>query len=96
MDPRESYIALNMMDGIGPVKVRAMIDVLGSPEAIFRATEADLTRVRGIGPELARRILTAPQTLNMAGEQRRADRAGTGRRPSSGAHPGGDAGWALT
>lgn len=76
MDPRESYIALNMMDGIGPVKVRALVDALDSPENIFRASEADLRRVKGVGPELARRILSAPDSLDVAGEQRKADRHG--------------------
>ena len=76
MNARESYIALNMMDGIGPVKVRALIDALGSPEAIFEASEADLRRVRGIGDELARRVRTGPETLDVAAELRRAERAG--------------------
>jgi hypothetical protein len=33
MTDREAYIALNMIEGLGPVTVRALIDALGSPSA---------------------------------------------------------------
>lgn len=76
MDSREAYIALNMLDGIGPIKVRAMIDALGSPEAIFGASFEVLTRVDGIGPRLAERIAEAPDRLDLRAESRRAEKVG--------------------
>lgn len=76
MDARESYIALNMIDGIGPIKVRAMIDTLGSPEAVFEASVDALTRVPGIGVRLAERLVAAPGRLDIAGEIRRAGKLG--------------------
>jgi DNA processing protein len=76
MDTRETYIALNMIDGIGPIKVRAMIDALGSPEAVFGASVEQLTRVDGVGTLLAERIAAAPAQLDVRGEVRRAERLG--------------------
>lgn len=57
MTDREAYIALNMMAGLGPIKVRALIDVLGSPQAVFEAGENELLRVRGIGDRLSSSIV---------------------------------------
>lgn len=57
MNARESYIALNMMDRVGPVVARALRDHLGSIEAVFTAGPEALRGARGVGPELARAIL---------------------------------------
>ena len=35
MTSREAYIALNMVDGVGPVRLRALLDQFGTPEAIW-------------------------------------------------------------
>jgi DNA processing protein len=76
MDARASYIALNMVDGVGPVKVRAMIEALGSPEAIFQADAGRLSEIKGVGRELARRILEARSTMDIVAEERAAARLG--------------------
>ncbi|MBI9021539.1 MAG: DNA-protecting protein DprA [Verrucomicrobia bacterium] len=57
MTDREAYIALNQMEGLGPIKVRALIDFLGSPQAVFEVDANDLLRVRGIGEKLSTSIL---------------------------------------
>jgi DNA processing protein len=61
---REAYIALNMMDRVGPVRVRAMAEALGSVTSIFEASDADLRAVDGVGPVLARAILEQRQRLD--------------------------------
>lgn len=72
MTPSEAYIALNMIEGLGPVKVRALIDALGSPSAVFE-TEADaLRRVRGIGEKLSETILSQRGKIDPQGEIDRA------------------------
>jgi DNA processing protein len=76
MDARTAYITLNMMDGIGPVKVRAMIDALGSPEAILSSHSDALRGVKGIGPELARRITSPEERPDAEAEIRRAGKLG--------------------
>jgi DNA processing protein len=70
--PREAYIALNMIDGIGPVKVRALVEAFGSPEGVFSAAQAGLVRVRGIGPELAQSIITQREQVDPIAEQEKA------------------------
>lgn len=57
MTEQEAYIALNMMERIGPVGVRSLVAVLGSARAIFKASSAELQQADGIGPELAASLI---------------------------------------
>lgn len=57
MQDRETYIILNMIEGLGPVSVRRLIDALGSPKAILEADREALMEARGIGEKLALKIL---------------------------------------
>ncbi len=77
MTERDAYIALNMMDRIGPVGVRALVEVLGSATAIFSASAAELRQAVGIGPQMAEHILRQRDTLDIDGELRRAEETGT-------------------
>lgn len=74
MDDRLAYIALNMMEDVGPVGVRAMSEHLGSLPAIFDASERDLTAADGIGPTAARRILEQRDHLDPGREIARAEK----------------------
>ncbi len=76
MTEREAYIVLNMMEDIGPVRVRALMDVLGSAAAIHEAGLEDLIRANGVGRELARRILEQREEKNPAEELARAEKLG--------------------
>jgi DNA processing protein len=76
MTRREAYIALNMIDALGPVRVRNLVAALGSPEAIWDASEADLRRAEGIGPEVARGVIAQRGRVDPAAEESRARRAG--------------------
>lgn len=76
MTAREAYIALNMIDEVGPVRVRALLDRLGSPEAILRAGMAELTRVEGIGAEVARNLVRWRETVKLEEELARIEQAG--------------------
>jgi DNA processing protein len=76
MTEREAYIALNMMEKVGPVSVRSLSGRLGSAAAIFEAAPEDLTGAPGVGREPVRAILAQRGTVDWAGEQRRAAEAG--------------------
>ncbi|MBP7830039.1 MAG: DNA-processing protein DprA [Kiritimatiellae bacterium] len=76
MTEREAYIALNMTDKIGPVRVRALIETLGSPQAVFGAGRAQLVSVKGIGEDLAESILQQRDTLDPAAEEQKAQALG--------------------
>ena len=71
MTSREAYIALNMIDGVGPVRVRALLQHLGRPEAILSASERELVSVDGVGEELARNIAGWRERVDLDAELRR-------------------------
>jgi len=75
MNEREAYIALNMMERVGPVVVRSLAEVLGSAAAVFEADEKALMRARGVGRELAAAIGRQRQTVDVAAELQRASEA---------------------
>lgn len=56
MTNREATIALNMLPKIGPVRVRKLLERLGSAEKILNATLDTITRTPGIGNETAKII----------------------------------------
>jgi DNA processing protein len=73
---REAYIALNMVDGIGPVRVRALLDLFGSVTTVLEASPKDWVEAKGIGPQLAEKIHPRLREADVAGELKRAEKAG--------------------
>ena len=71
MDPREAFVALNLIDGVGPVRVRQLLSVFGEPEAILRATSAQLQKVQGIGADTAEAIAHWERDIDLPGELKR-------------------------
>ncbi len=65
MTDRESYLALNLLPGIGPVRVRRLLEVFGTPGAILSAPRDRLRAVEGIGHELAGVISSWRDTLDL-------------------------------
>lgn len=51
--PREALIVLNMIPGLGPVRIRALLDHFGSPELVLHARSEFLQRIPGIGAKVA-------------------------------------------
>ncbi len=76
MTERDAYIALNMIDQLGPVRVRALVEALESAAAVFTASESDLRGVAGIGPALAETILRQRGAADPAREEEKARRLG--------------------
>ena len=72
MESRRAFIALNMMEGMGPVRVRALTEALGSVAAIFTADEKTLQRARGIGPDLAARTVRNRDVVDVEAELEKA------------------------
>jgi len=77
MTEQEAYIALNMMEKVGPVSVRSLAAVLGSVSAIFDASASDLQQADGIGSALASSIIRQRDTLKMDEELARAEDSNT-------------------
>lgn len=65
MDQREAYIVLNMIEGLGPVSVRRLVDALGSPKAILEADREALMEARGVGEKLALKIIVQRDSINV-------------------------------
>jgi DNA processing protein len=73
---REALIALNMMEGMGPITVSALVTGLGSAEAIFSAPRQDLMGSHGVGPRIADTILRQRDDIEWAHEIEQAEEMG--------------------
>ena len=71
MTETEAYIALNMIPGLGPVRLRALIASLGSPEVILTSGRNALAAVDGVGRETAAAISEWEQTVDLPAELQR-------------------------
>jgi DNA processing protein len=73
VDAREALVVLNLLEGIGPVRVRQLLEFFGDATKVLQASRAALTRVKGIGDDLACTIVEWQSTTDLAGELKRAD-----------------------
>ena len=76
MTSREAYIALNMVDGVGPIRVRALRDRFGEPQAILAASKTELMQVEGVGEEVARSITSWREKVDLDAELQRIEKSG--------------------
>ncbi|MDB6058125.1 MAG: hypothetical protein JWO95_1969 [Verrucomicrobiales bacterium] len=76
MDSREAFVALNMIEGIGPVRVRQLLEHFGESPAILSASKSQLEQVYGIGPEIAEAVTNWNKTVDLAGELKRIEQFG--------------------
>jgi len=73
---RDAYIALNMLDQIGPVRTRKLIAALGSPEAVFEANEDVISQIPGFGRELVKSIVDGRSQVDPVAEEKKAAKSG--------------------
>jgi DNA processing protein len=86
MEPIEALVALNMIDHVGPVRLRQLLSHFGeSPAAVLGASRQALAAVHGIGEETAEAISSWKQAIDLDAELRRID--GAGVRVISGTDP---------
>ena len=76
MNSKEAFLALNLLPGIGPVRVRRMLEYFHEPEKVLAAAENDLQEVPGIGKEMARQIHAWETTVDLPEELRRMEEYG--------------------
>ena len=76
MTAREAYIVLNQIDHVGPVRVRALCEALGSPEGVLEASISMLASVRGIGPKVAESIVSQREERDALREEKAAEKLG--------------------
>ncbi len=73
MESREALVALNLIDGVGPVRVRQLLEHFGEASAILGASRQDLLRVRGIGEDTANAIAGWEKSVDLAAELKRVE-----------------------
>ncbi len=71
MEPREALVALNMIEHVGPVRVRQLLEHFGDAPPILGASKSQLLQVRGIGEETADAIVNWEKTVDLPGELKR-------------------------
>ena len=71
MDSREALVALNLIEHVGPVRVRQLLECFGEAPAILKASRQQLLRVHGIGEETAQAIASWEKTIDLDGELKR-------------------------
>jgi DNA processing protein len=71
MDAREAFVALNMIDHVGPVRIRQLLDQFGDAPSVLGAGKHQLLRVPGIGEETASSIANWQDSIDLAGELKR-------------------------
>lgn len=76
MDEKRAYICLNLIPGIGPIKVSSLIEVFGSASNILNQSSQELQKVNGIGAKLAEQVATGKGNYNPDEELRMAELAG--------------------
>ena len=71
MEEREAFVALNMIEHVGPVRVRQLLAHFGDAVAILKASKLQLLQVRGIGEDTAEAISAWEKHVDLAAELKR-------------------------
>ena len=71
MDSSEALIALNLIEHVGPVRARSLLEHFGDAPQILAASKSALLRVRNIGDETAEAIANWEKTIDLPGELKR-------------------------
>lgn len=71
MDSHEGFVALNMIEGIGPIRARSLVEHFGDAPAVLSASKNQLLQVHNIGEETATAIVEWEKTIDLAGEMKR-------------------------
>src|SRR5262245_17397488 len=71
MDNREALIALNLVEGVGPIRVRQLLEHFGDGPTVLSASSRQLMQVRGIGEDTAAAIAGWEKSVDLPGELKR-------------------------
>jgi DNA processing protein len=71
MEPREALVALNLIEHVGPIRVRQLLEHFGDAPAILRASKGQLLQVRGIGEDTAEAIAHWEKSTDLGAEMKR-------------------------
>ena len=73
MESREAFVALNLIEHVGPVRVRQLLQHFGDAVSILNAPKSQLLRVHGIGEDTAESISSWEKNVQLADELKRCE-----------------------
>jgi DNA processing protein len=73
---RDALIILNMISGIGPVRVKELLGIFDSPARLLQLSAKDIASVPGIGKKLAETVVTWKESVKYEEELTMVERAG--------------------
>lgn len=76
MEPKEALVALNMIDHVGPVRLRQLLNHFGDAPSILEASTARLMQVHGIAEETAQAIASWRANVPLEAELKRIEEFG--------------------
>jgi DNA processing protein len=76
MHDRDALIALNLVEHVGPVRARLLLEHFGDAPGVLSASKSELLRVRNIGEETATAIAGWEKSVDLAGELKRLSESG--------------------
>ena len=68
MTRKEAFIALNMVPHLGPVHLRRLLDIFGSPDRVLAAGRNELQQVEGLNPALIDSLVSWESVVNLQQE----------------------------
>ncbi|MEY2537866.1 MAG: processing protein [Verrucomicrobiota bacterium] len=68
MNPTDACIALNMLPTMGPVRLRRLLEIFQTPDAILAAKRDQLRKVEGIGNEVVDQITNWESIVDLGAE----------------------------
>ena len=68
MTYQESLLALNLLPGLGPIRIRRLLDRFQTAESVLQARERQINAVEGIGPKIAATISNWQDHVDLQGE----------------------------
>ncbi len=70
MTDKEAFIALNLLPKIGPVRVRRLLEVFGSPQGVLKAGRDRIMAIEGFGQEMADLLVHWEERIDLQRELR--------------------------
>jgi DNA processing protein len=74
----QALLALRLIEGLGPVRIEALLNHFGAASRVLRAGAGQLAQVHGIGAELSAQIVASLRELDVAAEVQRIAAGGVG------------------
>jgi DNA processing protein len=65
---KEALLALNMVPNLGPVRLRKLVEALGSPEKLLSARRSDLDRIEGLTQAVVDSVLCWESKIDLSKE----------------------------